>query len=303
MGGAPSNVVTWRGVTLDPTTRDLLVELARISGDIYVEPIPGYGSYRNNDASGGTDTGGGHCDLDLEGRTDAEARTLETLARSLGAVAYFRPRVSPTGYVYGWQRHLHIIRRDCADLSQAARDQVVDYDEGRNGLANNGPDTGSRAYVGMTWARYLEQKENTMTPEQEKRLLDAIATVPGRVWSVPLTGHDEDGAGGNPAPVAPALSWLVMARRDAGRVYWQTDTLEAQVAGLRALLGDLDATVDEKALALEVSTLLAPTVRDALLEALPDDLPTSVDFVVDDVLERIATSLSAGVPTGAPASS
>lgn len=177
MGGAPATVM-FRGASVDPKTGDALTELAAISGSIYVQPIPGFGSYRNNTASGGTDTGGGHIDLNLEGRSDADARTLETLARSIGFVAYFRPRNSPyTGNSYGWQRHLHLIRRDCADLSAKAKWQVGEYDAGRDGLAVPHKDTGSRKYVGVTWASYLKSKAPAPAPVPEEDIVATLAEV------------------------------------------------------------------------------------------------------------------------------
>lgn len=195
MGGAPTTV-TFRGVTVDPGTGDALAELARISGDdIYVAPIPGFGSYRTNAASGGTDTGGGHCDLNAERLTDTQARRLETAARSLGFVAYFRPRISPySGNSYGWQRHVHLIRRDCTDLSWAAREQVKQYDAGWDGLAVPHKDTGSRAYVGMTWAKYLAAKAAAPIAPEDDMFSDTDRATLARIEAA-LNAHDseEDG--------------------------------------------------------------------------------------------------------------
>jgi len=46
---------------------------------------------------------------------------------------------------------VHILRSDCTDLSYAAGKQVKAYRAGYNGLANNGPDTGNRSWVNVTW--------------------------------------------------------------------------------------------------------------------------------------------------------
>lgn len=274
--GVPSSAVYWRGFWFDVQTRDMLVELARISGSIYVRPLQGCWSTETAN-SAGTHARACVVDLDCEHLSDADAERLEYLWRSMGGFGWFRPRTSPTGYVYGWQRHAHLAHPD-GDMSSGLRDQWDDYLADRNGLANNGPDTGTRAYVGMTWARYRE--EHDVTPEQMAQLLAAIAAVPGKTWAQELTGHDEDGKGPAPAPRAPATSWLVMARRDAGRAYWNTDTLEATqaslVSQLRALdtkaastLAKLDAAVDQGDLAPELVAELRQALASFRLELVP----------------------------------
>jgi hypothetical protein len=236
MGGItrPSSAVYWRGHWFDPQTAAMLQELADTSGAIYVRPIQGCWS-TSTAKSSGTHARACVVDVDCEGLTDAEAVWLETKWRSMGGGGWFRPRTSPSGYVYGWQRHAHLFHPN-GDLADDLRDQWGDYLAGRNGLANNGPDTGTRAYVGMTWARYQEGQEDDMalSDEQYKDLLAAIKMIPAQVWHTQLTGHDEDGPGPLVAPRAPATSWLVMARRDAGRTYWNTDTLEGAQAQLLA---------------------------------------------------------------------
>ena len=229
MGGAPATV-NFRGVSVDPKTGDALTELAAISGSIYVEPIPGFGSYRSNSASGGTDTGGGHCDLNMEGRSDADARRLETLARSLGFVAYFRPRVSPySGNSYGWQRHLHLIRRDCADLSTKAKWQVGEYDAGRDGLAVPHKDTGSRAYVGMTWAKYVAAKKAAQ--EEDPLAGITVDQIVQALLNAPIKHPDP-----KRKDSYSLQSWVTAARIEAGNA-------NARAAQLVARVGALEATV------------------------------------------------------------
>lgn len=232
MGGGPTTV-NFRGVDVDPKTADALTELAAISGDIHVEPIPGFGSYRSNTASGGTDTGGGHCDLNLEGRSDEDARTLETLARSIGFVAYFRPRYSPyTGNSYGWQRHLHLLRRDCTDLSSKAKWQVGEYDAGRDGLAVPHKDTGSRKYVGVTWASYLTNKQKTQ--EEDPLAGITLADIKNAVW------EDTKWKAAN-GVLYPARSWLIATRERVGSAESLARQALARVAALEAVVKAIQA--------------------------------------------------------------
>jgi hypothetical protein len=307
MGGAPAlpRVVEFRGIWTDATTVELLVELARISGPIYVDPIGGCGSWQgwrvltpdgqiitlgSTANSAETHTGDGVVDLNCEHLTDDEARRLETLCRMLGCAAWFRPAVSPyTGNAYGWQRHIHLIRQDAANLPDAARRQVTAYRNKLDGLAVPHADRGSHAYLTRTWADYLREKEDTVTPEQLQQILAAINSLPAKVWNQPLTGHDEDGAGPKEAPEAPARSWLVMGRRDAGRAYWNTDSVEAQLAAVRLALAD-DDQLDPAQLATQLAQLLGPQLHDALVAELPK-LDVDVDAIASGVLSRLGAAL------------
>ena len=259
MGGAPATV-NFRGVSVDPKTGDALTELAAISGSIYVEPIPGFGSYRSNSASGGTDTGGGHCDLNMEGRSDADARRLETLARSLGFVAYFRPRVSPySGNSYGWQRHLHLIRRDCVDLSSKAKWQVGEYDAGRDGLAVPHKDTGSRAYVGMTWAKYVAAKKAAQ--EEDPLAGITVQQIVEAVWTYPIKNR------------VSGASWLARSYVEGGAIAAAdakaiaTKAL-ARVAALEAVVKTIQATPNVTA--EQISAAAKAGAEAALAEKIAD---------------------------------
>lgn len=252
MGGAPATV-PFRGVNVDPKTGDALAELAAISGHIYVEPIPGFGSYRTNTASGGTDTGGGHCDLNLEGRSDEDARTLETLARSIGFVAYFRPRNSPyTGNSYGWQRHLHLLRRDCSDLSSKAQWQVGEYDAGRDGLAVPHKDTGSRKYVGVTWASYLKTK--AAIQEEDPLAGITLPQIADAVW------NDTKWVGADGTAYS-AGSWVKAGNEKSGRAESLARQALARVASLEAIVKAIQAnpniTADQIAAAAEAGAKAA----------------------------------------------
>lgn len=108
------------------------------------------GSYSTGvGASAGTHSGGGAVDIALSGLTDDDARTIETTMREVGFAAWYRPAIPGV-----WPRHVHGIAIGCGDLAPQAAAQVTDYRNGRDGLANHGPDTGSRAHVGETWDTY-----------------------------------------------------------------------------------------------------------------------------------------------------
>lgn len=248
---APSNAQEFRGIWSDPQTVAMLTELAAISGTFYVDPIEGYGSWADNSASGGIDNGAGHADLNLEGRTDAVCRWIETKARSLGFLAYWRPRVSSTGYVYKWQAHLHLVNKTAAGLSAAAVEQIKDYKAGLNGLANNGPDTGSRAYVETTWAEYLE--ENPMAGITLAEIVSAVWT--GTKWTA-----------ANGTAYTPA-SYLKGANEKAGNAENYASKALAKATALEAAVAKLaDAQgIDGAAIIAAVNEAVATALDDVKL--------------------------------------
>lgn len=161
---------TWRGVTICADMKGPLDELARISGnDILVKPIPGYGSFRANAASAGTDSGGGHVDLYLTKLNGEQKLRLERLARQVGFYADIRePKWwSPTRRTWlrkNWASHLHMILKECPHLSPQARAQLKEWYAGENGLVGNDPDDGDRTFVRQTWRQYVARKGGAATP-------------------------------------------------------------------------------------------------------------------------------------------
>jgi hypothetical protein len=167
MGGAP-RTVKWRGIDTDPESA-LCWEAAATDpelDDILVRPILGYGSYRANAASAGTDSGGGHVDINLEGLTDEQCRRMERVFRRYGNAASWRPRLNPqTKKPYGWQNHLHVLRIDTTDLSGPARTQVADYLAGWSGLPIGGRvlrDSGTRAHTAARWLSIKKKETSNM---------------------------------------------------------------------------------------------------------------------------------------------
>jgi hypothetical protein len=293
MGGAPDlpRVVEFRGIWTDADTAALLVELAAISGSIYVDPIAGCGSWQGSrvrtpdgtiitlgstKASAETHTGDGVVDLNCEHLTDAEARALETYCRMLGCAAWFRPAVSPyTGNRYGWQRHVHLIRLDAANLPAAARAQVTAYRNRLDGLAVPHADRGSHAYLGRTWAAYLREKDDTMTPAQLQTILAAINDTPRRVWAWPIANRR------NPKARWSAQSWLEGGNLLTG------DTL----AVAKKIAGQAGVDVDEQAIARGVAALVGPDLRAALVAELSTHDKVEADEVADAVIARLGAAL------------
>lgn len=138
--------VSFEGVTLDTRTRDMFI---RLRWKLELPLVLTQGSYSNVAASAGTHSGGGALDIRARDLTDTERKRVELGARQLGFAAWLR-----TPQQGDWPYHIHGIAIGCPDMSPAAADQVVAYKRGRNGLANNGPDTGPGGYRDMTWEKY-----------------------------------------------------------------------------------------------------------------------------------------------------
>jgi hypothetical protein len=139
-------MVYFGGANTDATTVDALKELQRVSG---VAILLTQGSYSKSvSASAGTHDGGGVVDVNVAGWNYTVIWDVLTAARSMGLIAWYR--TPSQGFAY----HIHVVRRDCGDLSPAARAQVVQYLNGQNGLAGHGADDGPSGYRDVTWASY-----------------------------------------------------------------------------------------------------------------------------------------------------
>lgn len=136
--------VVFEGFTMDARTRDML-EATR---EICWAPLAiTQGAYNSSvAASGGTHDGGGV--IDIRATTLTAAQRVEAVAslRKIGFAAWLR-----TPAQSDWPYHIHCVAVGCPDLSLAAKAQVVDYKNGRNGLASHGPDDGPRNWVTVTW--------------------------------------------------------------------------------------------------------------------------------------------------------
>lgn len=105
------------------------------------------GSYHpGTGASAGTHDGGGVVDVSVHGLPSARAAV--KALRQVGFAAWHRlPSQGP------WAAHIHAVAISDTDMSPAAQKQAGAYFEGRNGLANNGKDTGPDVKK-VTWEEY-----------------------------------------------------------------------------------------------------------------------------------------------------
>lgn len=164
---------TENSTTLSIDMRDPIAEARRLGAldpllrGTELKVLRGYGSYKGNKASGGTDTGSGHADFNAEGMTDAQAQRWVLYLRRVGIMAYFRPRSWYSWWKKairkpGWQRHIHCGLYKSADASQAMRDQWAEWLAGGDGLVGPERDNGDRTVIGRTFAQYVSLMANAV---------------------------------------------------------------------------------------------------------------------------------------------
>jgi hypothetical protein len=151
--------VTFEGFTMDARTRDMVIAL-RVVCEASV--VITQGCYNNGAvaASAGTHDGGGAVDIRMIGLTGTQQKEVEAKSRKIGFASWIRQPIPNV-----WPLHCHMIAIGCPDLSRGAEHQVGDYKAGRNGLANNGPDTGTRAWVAWTWEKYAKTYPELLTED------------------------------------------------------------------------------------------------------------------------------------------
>ena len=136
--------VIFEGFRMDARTRDMLVATREIC---WAPLTITQGAYNDSvAASGGTHDGGGVIDIRATNLTAAQRVEVVASLRKIGFAAWLR-----TPAQSDWPYHVHAVAVGCPDLSGAARAQVTDYKNNRNGLASHGPDDGPRNWVTVTW--------------------------------------------------------------------------------------------------------------------------------------------------------
>jgi hypothetical protein len=134
----PYQRLNWRGVVANRRTIEML-EITELRGlrDLMPLRIP-QGSYTTGvSASAGTHSGGGALDISVWDLTSTQRDRVVRELRETSFAAWYRP------YLPGvWPAHIHAIAIGDKEMSTAAAEQVVQYRNGQNGLANHGPDNG-----------------------------------------------------------------------------------------------------------------------------------------------------------------
>lgn len=158
----PYRRVVYKGARFNERTVCMLKTAdSNWSGSIVVTQ----GSYNTSvGASAGTHSGGGAVDISVRGLGWSSISTLVIALRKAGFAAWYRsPSEGP------WPAHIHAIAIGDKELSAAAARQVSAYKAGRNGLANNGRDTGPRVaskyYSPGFLARYTSKPKPKKLPK------------------------------------------------------------------------------------------------------------------------------------------
>lgn len=159
MGGPTSTRVSFEGHTLDARTRDMVVA-ARVVTAAPLVITQGCYNAGGVAASAGTHDGGGAVDIRARDLSAAQVNEAVLKLRHVGFAAWHRMAIKGV-----WPEHIHCVAIGCPDLSSGAAGQVVDYKNGRNGLANNGPDNGPRTYVSWTWEKYKKAYPDLLTED------------------------------------------------------------------------------------------------------------------------------------------
>ena len=147
----------WRGHKFCLHTIVKLEVLAANTGSLLMDPIQG--SYSTGTAaSANTHAGGGAGDLAHWNFSETNDNWIMNQARDVAFLIYW-DRDAISGL---WSDHGHFIDPSCPNLSAAAAAQVIDFYNGKNGLANDGPDFGSRKSVTKLWNMYLNRSKTTV---------------------------------------------------------------------------------------------------------------------------------------------
>lgn len=168
--------VIFEGFKMDDRTRDMLVT-AR--GICWAPLTITQGAYSNSvSASAGTHDGGGVIDIGAVKLSPAQRDEAVASLRKVGFAAWLR-----TPAQSNWPFHIHCVAVGCPDLSGAAKAQVTDYKNNRNGLASHGQDDGPRSWVTVTWeyrkAHPLPRKDD-LTVAEADRIIEHIDGIFGK---------------------------------------------------------------------------------------------------------------------------
>jgi hypothetical protein len=124
------------------------------------------------EASANTHRGAGAIDLSVNGLDTPRVNGIVKVMRQVGFAAWHR--LASEG---DWPAHIHGIAVDAPGLDPAAARQVAALREGKNGLANDGPDRHRNMNLPViTFEQFLEEDDVTV----EELLNSEISTGEGR---------------------------------------------------------------------------------------------------------------------------
>jgi peptidoglycan hydrolase-like protein with peptidoglycan-binding domain len=142
---------TYTGKTVNERTRRML---AAADGKVAFSLVLSQGSYNAGgvSASAGTHDGGGVVDVSVGNLSTTQRWQAVHALRAVGFAAWLR-----TPSQGDWPYHIHAVAIGDTDLSTSARDQVADYNVGRNGQASHAHDNTPSSYrAAFTWwEKYL----------------------------------------------------------------------------------------------------------------------------------------------------
>jgi hypothetical protein len=146
----PGNHTTYDGHTVNVRTKRMLTAAAHLISPTCTLDLT-QGSYNpgGDPDSAGTHDGGGAADISVHHLCGAKRpRAIVRALRRVGFAAWRRPFIPDL-----WPEHIHAMAVNDPDLAPSAQEQTGDYYEGKNGLADEGPDHGPKVRK-RTWEQY-----------------------------------------------------------------------------------------------------------------------------------------------------
>jgi hypothetical protein len=197
----------WRGVRVNPESVPSLDAIALMSGpNVRISPTQGGFNRGGVSASAGTHDGGAAVDLSVAGWSQAQIDAVVRLMRECGWAAWYRPYLRNV-----WPSHIHGIRVDDSTASRGAKLQVIDYMNGRNGLANRGRDTGP-AVRGVNGERFPTWAQSIHNPGNKPKTLADILAELGPVADVSVAACNKSRTDGTISRHTAILqAWLNLA--------------------------------------------------------------------------------------------
>lgn len=171
--------VQFRGVTLDERTVRM-IEAAESLGWPGGKMTLFQGSFSNSvAASAGTHSGGGAMDVSIDGMTQREQDKAVSILRKVGFAAWERHPWE------GFVPHIHAIAIGDRLMSAAAAQQVEAFKHGKDGLADNGPDTWPDVRGG--WSKTQPGREGLVATGRNQKVKLVRIGQHGKTRPIPET--------------------------------------------------------------------------------------------------------------------